>query len=66
VVKGQTDLSRRADRYYLPGLSFREFLQFEYNLSFSSLTLEQIIESHNEIAHNYFDNINVEKADVHY
>jgi predicted AAA+ superfamily ATPase len=62
VVKGQADLSRRAVSYYLPGLSFREFLQFEYNLSFSSLTLEQIIESHNEIALNYIDNINVEKA----
>lgn len=43
LVKGTYDLSRRAKIYHLPGLSFREYLNFETNehyeaISFSELT----------------------------
>jgi hypothetical protein len=41
VAKGQADLSRRTIIYHLQGLSFREYLQFEKNLTLSTFDLER-------------------------
>jgi len=50
IMKGSADLSRRADVYDLPGLSFREFLDFEYGLKIAPLALDDILTHHMDIA----------------
>ena len=40
------DLSRRAIKYHLPTLSFREFLEIETEQKFEKLTLEEITKNH--------------------
>lgn len=52
IYKGQADLSRRVVLYDMNGLSFREFLQIEAGINLNSYTLTDIIEHHQEIAHN--------------
>ena len=46
IIKARADLSRRALIYELPGLSFREFLQFETGLVFSRYSLLEILQDH--------------------
>lgn len=53
------DLSRRASMYELPGLSFREFLMFEGIDAGESLTLTDILYSHETIAPSISSRINV-------
>ena len=43
LKEGDADLSRRAVKYTLPGLSFREALRFYHGLSFPVWTLEDIL-----------------------
>ncbi len=50
IHKAKADLSRRAVVYTMPGLSFREFLQFENQLQFERYSLKQIIENHISIS----------------
>lgn len=47
LKEGDADLSRRAVKYTMPGLSFREALRFYHDLSFPVWTLEDIL------AHSY-------------
>jgi len=44
------DLSRRQMEYLMPGLSFREYLEFEKILSVSAASLEDILDHHVDIA----------------
>jgi predicted AAA+ superfamily ATPase len=46
IHQAKVDLSRRVVVYDMPGLSFREFLQFETNINFNSYTLHDIVENH--------------------
>ena len=48
IYKGSHDLSRRAVVYNLPGLSFREFIDLKYKISFDVLTLAHILEAKQE------------------
>jgi len=50
VFKGEADLSRRAVRYTLYGLSFREFLQYEYGIKMDALSFEEILSNHTQLA----------------
>ena len=50
ISKSKADLSRRAVVYNMQGLSFREYLQFETGLELSSVSLNELIENHREIA----------------
>lgn len=50
IHKGEADLSRRAVTYHLHGLSFREFLQFEYGYQMNALPLADILTRHIETA----------------
>ena len=50
IHQAKADLSRRAVVYEMPGLSFREFLQFETKVPLNTYTVEQIIENHVAIA----------------
>jgi len=43
LVKGTYDLSRRAKLYYLPGLSFREYLNFETNSHLQPIIFADLI-----------------------
>lgn len=53
------DLSRRASMYFLPGLSFREFLMFEGKTPAERLTLADILYSHETIAPSISSGINI-------
>jgi len=48
--KGIGDLSRRVSPYFLPGLSFREYLEFNNILEFKAVTPENIFKDHVQIA----------------
>ena len=50
INKGSHDLSRRAIVYHMKGMSFREFLELEYDYNFDAVSLETILESHLDIA----------------
>jgi len=45
IYKGKVDLSRRAILYRLNGLSFREYIEFKYGISFPVLTLDEVFEN---------------------
>src|SRR5690554_6815134 len=45
ILKGSSDLSRRAVIYKLQGLSFREYLQFFHNYDVAVYSLKQIIDN---------------------
>ena len=49
IQKSNADLSRRAIVFSLQGLSFRQFLNLKYGLNINIYSLEQILESANDI-----------------
>ncbi|UOD35688.1 ATP-binding protein [Deferribacteraceae bacterium V6Fe1] len=53
----KADLSRRAVRYKVNGLSFREFLELKTGKQLKSFSLEEIFENHVEIAYNILKSI---------
>ncbi len=50
IHRSEADLSRRAIVYHLSGLSFREFLYFEYGYKVEVYSLDKILHSHVGIA----------------
>ena len=50
IYKSDADLSRRAVKYDLHGLSFREYLALENEIDLPSLSLEEITTNHIDIA----------------
>lgn len=50
IYKSNADLSRRVITYHLPGLSFREYLSFERVLKHPAVSLEQLIQNHQQIS----------------
>ena len=50
LLDGDADLSRRCRGYDMPGLSFREFLQFYKGIRLPVYSLEEILESAHAIA----------------
>lgn len=50
LMDGDADLSRRCRGYYMPGLSFREYLQFYKGIVLPSHPLEEILAHPKEIA----------------
>jgi uncharacterized protein len=50
LYKGESDLSRRAISYTLSELSFREYLALIEKIQLPSYSLEEILESHQEIS----------------
>jgi predicted AAA+ superfamily ATPase len=59
IFKASVDFSRRAVVYELKGLSFREFLKYEYNLDFQTYTLTEIVENHRKIVFEIIDKIKI-------
>lgn len=50
IDSSQGDLSRRQVVYHLAGMSFREFLELEGELTMAPVTLEELLAKHMEIA----------------
>lgn len=50
LYMGNGDLSRRKISYELHGLSYREFLKFQYSIDLKSISLEDIFNKHTVIA----------------
>jgi uncharacterized protein len=50
LLEGTVDLSRRAMIYDLPGLSFREYVEFVTGNSFPAFSLEDVLKNHIQIA----------------
>jgi len=50
VYKGEADLSRRVITYHLYGLSFREFLAYEYDIKLNAITVDEIMLNHTKLA----------------
>lgn len=50
IHKGTHDLSRRASTSFLPGLSFREYLELRAGLQISVIPLEEILKNHERLA----------------
>lgn len=46
INQAKADLSRRVVVYDMPGLSFREFLQFETNINFKPYCIDEIVNNH--------------------
>lgn len=49
IEKGEADLSRRAPKYLMQGLSFREFLAMRYEIHAQTYALDEIIHNEAEI-----------------
>ncbi|NGX62792.1 MAG: hypothetical protein KR126chlam6_00192 [Candidatus Anoxychlamydiales bacterium] len=50
IYKRSHDLSRRAIKYKMRGMSFREYLELTYQIKLNSYDLEDICENHEKIA----------------
>jgi predicted AAA+ superfamily ATPase len=59
IFEASVDFSRRIIVYELRGLSFREFLQYEYNISFKRYSLQEIIDNHRNIVFEIIDKIKI-------
>lgn len=49
LIKAKYDLSRRVTMHHLHGLSFREYLEFNYQLQLPAFTLDDILKHHTTI-----------------
>ena len=56
IHKGSHDLSRRAVRYHMVGLSFREYIELKYAIELPHFSLEALVKNHAKYA---FDIINL-------
>jgi predicted AAA+ superfamily ATPase len=54
---GKADLSRRAVVYTMRGLSFREFLEIECKTKFNTITLDELVTNHENIASSIVEKI---------
>ena len=50
VYKGQGDLSRRVSLYKINEMSFREFIEYEYNTIIDAVKITDIISNHRDIS----------------
>lgn len=50
IEKGEADLSRRAPKYTLQGLSFREYLKINHGIDVPTFTLDEILDNQARIA----------------
>ena len=59
IHKGSGDLSRRKATYSLPGLSFREYLEFEEVLTFPEISFAELIKNHQQYASDIINQIKI-------
>lgn len=58
IHKGSHDLSRRVIKYYMYGMSFREYLGLVYDIHLPFYDLDTIIENHEKITFEIINSIN--------
>ena len=61
LLNAQSDLSRRVTLYKLNGFSFREFLELKHSLTLSSYSVEDILNTHLDIAKNISKKVDILK-----
>jgi predicted AAA+ superfamily ATPase len=62
ILNAKSDLSRRVTLYSLSGFSFREYLEFKYDLALESFDIKDIFSNHVEIIKSLpLDNVNILK-----
>lgn len=59
IDKGQADLSRRANVYKLYGMSFREFIKLQTNIDFDVITLDDILNNHQQLSNDISDKVDI-------
>ncbi len=59
IDNSKADLSRRAMMYDVKGLSFREFLELNQNITLPKYTFEELINNHVDIAYELLDKFNL-------
>ncbi|HIP46400.1 MAG TPA: hypothetical protein EYG95_02440 [Campylobacterales bacterium] len=59
IDQAKADLSRRAIVYHFEGLSFREFIELNDDITLPSFTLEEILSSHVDIAYELLESFNL-------
>lgn len=64
MYKGSHDLARRAIKYSMVGLSFREFLEMHLQTTFSSYSLMQILENHSRIASEIIEHVEAKNLKI--
>jgi len=57
IVKGEGDLSRRALFYQMQGLSFREFIDYQYQIQVQPIELDELLTSYIEISYQITEKI---------
>jgi len=61
IIAGKGDLSRRMDEYRMRGMSFSEFVAFEYKEEIPNFPLDELIENHVEIYDKYYEKMDLGK-----
>jgi len=59
IDHAKADLSRRAIIYQVSGLSFREFIEMEKNITLPSFSLQEILDNHIDIAYELLNRFNL-------
>ncbi len=59
IDNAKADLSRRARIYSVEGLSFREFIELEKDITLPSFSLEEILHNHIDIAYTLLEKFNL-------
>jgi len=61
IIAGQGDLSRRMDQYRMRGMSFSEFMTFEYKENIPTYSVSELLESYDKIYDTYYEQMDIEK-----
>ena len=61
LLNAKSDLSRRVSLYKLNGFSFREFLELNHHTTIKSITLQELLSSHIDIAKSISKDIDILK-----
>lgn len=59
IYRGEADLSRRVLTYELPGLSFREYIEFMEGVRFERTSIQNLIENHITLAAEITRNLSI-------
>ena len=64
IHHGSHDLSRRVIVYTMQGMSFREYLELWHNISFPSITFENILTDHESFSRHMIKTINAKSLNI--
>lgn len=61
ILSGKGDLSRRLDEYLMRGLSFREFLTYEFKYDVPVFSWEELLTNHETLSDEYYSTWDISK-----